>query len=244
MSQTHEAWLAQKEQQSKQKQQKFMDNIAKRLGHPRMTSAPKREFVGAPSFWLDEKWDTDTAITNFTQHFLSVGGHVSKVSSRQEVTTIIAEKITNLSAKKVLLHHIEPLKQLQLEHVVEEEVNIQYWNSDSQKNWKQEAAQADIGIMQAEYAVAYTGSVLVTSSESKGRSVSLLPTVLIVIIPASAIVTRLGEVLTKLDEGGREQLPAGVHFISGPSRSSDIENDLTIGVHGPGVVFAIIVENE
>ena len=45
----------------------------------------------------------------------------------------------------------------------------------------------------------------------------------------------------ELDEQGREELPAGVHFISGPSRSSDIENDLTIGVHGPGIVYAIIL---
>ncbi|WP_179292148.1 LUD domain-containing protein, partial [Paenibacillus campinasensis] len=48
--------------------------------------------------------------------------------------------------------------------------------------------------------------------------------------------------LVRLDEAGREQLPAGVHFISGPSRSADIENDLTIGVHGPGIVYAILVD--
>jgi L-lactate utilization protein LutC len=38
-------------------------------------------------------------------------------------------------------------------------------------------------------------------------------------------------------------MPAGVHLVSGPSRSADIENDLTIGVHGPGDVHVIIVDS-
>lgn len=89
--------------------------------------------------------------------------------------------------------------------------------------------------------MAYTGSVVVLSAKEKGRSVSLLPTVLFIVIPVERLKTRLGEVLVGLDEAGREALPAGVHFITGPSRSSDIENDLTIGVHGPGIVYALIV---
>lgn len=107
--------------------------------------------------------------------------------------------------------------------------------------WKARSAEADIGIVMADHAVAYTGSVAVMSSPHKGRSVSLLPTVLIIVIPVSRLKTRLGEVLLQFDELGAGQLPAGIHFISGPSRSSDIENDLTIGVHGPGIVYAIIV---
>ncbi len=107
--------------------------------------------------------------------------------------------------------------------------------------WRARAAEADFGIVIADHAVAYTGSVTVLSAPNKGRSVSLLPTVLFIIIPVERLKTRLGEVLATFDEAGREQLPAGIHFISGPSRSSDIENDLTIGVHGPGIVYALIV---
>jgi L-lactate dehydrogenase complex protein LldG len=61
------------------------------------------------------------------------------------------------------------------------------------------------------------------------------------ILPVERLQTRLGEVMIRFDASGRESLPAGIHFISGPSRSSDIENDLTIGVHGPGVVYALLV---
>lgn len=113
--------------------------------------------------------------------------------------------------------------------------------SNSRERWLAHAAEADFGVVLADHAVAYTGSVVVKSAANKGRSVSLLPTALFVLIPRDRLKTRLGEVLKPLDEAGREALPAGIHFISGPSRSADIENDLTIGVHGPGIVYALII---
>jgi L-lactate dehydrogenase complex protein LldG len=48
--------------------------------------------------------------------------------------------------------------------------------------------------------------------------------------------------MVKIDEMTRSnQLPAAINFITGPSRSSDIENDMTIGVHGPKKVYALIL---
>lgn len=105
------------------------------------------------------------------------------------------------------------------------------------------AAAADIGIVIADCAVASTGSIAVTSSPAKGRSVSLLPPALLAIVPVSRLKTRLGEGFAEFDRTPPGQLPAGIHFISGPSRSADIENDLTIGVHGPGAVFAILLDD-
>lgn len=125
------------------------------------------------------------------------------------------------------------------------------------------AARADFGICAAAHAVAYTGSVVMLSSAGHGRSVTLLPNLLFVPVPSERLATRPGEVLRTFGEacGGDgvsapdertgfsgaarradcSRLPAGIHFISGPSRSADIENDLTIGVHGPGIVYAILI---
>ena len=115
------------------------------------------------------------------------------------------------------------------------------WNTDEDTNWKASAANADLGIVLADHAAAYTGSLTVLSSKEKGRSVSLLPTALIVLLPIERLKTRLGEILAPLDQIARKDLPAGIHFISGPSRSADIENDLTIGVHGPGIVHVLLI---
>jgi len=240
-SEKHQQWLEQLTEQSKAKQQKFMNNISSRLGHPRMTEAPQHPFRGAPDFWSEKNWTTEQCVEQFTVNFLSVGGHVQRCNDMDQVADFIASKAKEMNPSHIVRQDEQELEALSLENLIPD-ATVKVWNSEAETLWKSEAAQADFGIVYADHAVAYTGSVVVKSAKEKGRSVSLLPTVLFIVIPASRMVTRLGEVLITLDEAGRENLPAGIHFISGPSRSSDIENDLTIGVHGPGVVYALIVD--
>ena len=240
-SEKHQQWLDQLTARSKAKQQKFMNNISSRLGHPRMEEAPQHPFRGAPDFWSEKNWSTEQCIEQFTVNFLSVGGHVQRCDNMNQAANFIASKAKEMSPSNIVRQDEQELAALSLESLIPS-ATVKVWNSDTEMLWKSEAAQADFGIVYADHAVAYTGSVVVKSAKEKGRSVSLLPTVLFIIIPASRMVTRLGEVLITFDEAGRENLPAGIHFISGPSRSSDIENDLTIGVHGPGIVYALIVD--
>lgn len=242
-TQEHQRWLDEMKEKSKKKQESFMNNISKRLGHARLNEAPKHPFRGAPDFWQEMSWNKQDRIDKFTENFKAVGGHVASCKDIAEVAQFIADKAQEMGAQRILRQDQALLSELGLEQKLQG-VITEVWNQDAEKNWIQEAAQADFGIVQADYAVAYTGSVVATSAKHKGRSVSLLPTVLFLIIPTSILATTLGEVLTTFDERGRADLPAGIHFISGPSRSSDIENDLTIGVHGPGVVFAVLLEDE
>lgn len=98
------------------------------------------------------------------------------------------------------------------------------------------------GLTWVDYAAAELGSVAVCSSPEQGRSVSLLPPVFVAFVPAERLFYTRRAVLEEVARRHREgRGPSSITFITGPSRSADIENDLTIGVHGPGVVAAVIV---
>ncbi|PZD96304.1 lactate utilization protein C [Paenibacillus sambharensis] len=240
MADTHKEWLEQLEEQSKAKQESFMTGIAKKLGRSRVTEPPAHPFRGAPDFWRTFQWPLEERIERFTDHFKAAGGNVERLSNLEDVKAFVVKLAADMNARYIIRQQETELDSLGLEEALPE-ANLSVWNSDPTENWKARAAEADIGIVMADYAAAYTGSITVLSAARKGRSVSLLPTVLIAVIPLERLKTRLGEILVQFDERGREQLPAGIHFISGPSRSADIENDLTIGVHGPGIVYALLV---
>ncbi|WP_248924252.1 LutC/YkgG family protein [Paenibacillus hamazuiensis] len=240
MAETHKELLERLERESRAKQQEFMNFIAGKLNRPRVTEPPKRPFRGAPDFWNSFEWPVEERISKFIENFKAVGGHAHRLASMEEVKDFIAGKAEEMGAKYVLRQDQQELADLGLEAAIPS-ARISVWNEDPGEDWKARAAESDFGVVLADYAAAYTGSITVLSAKTKGRSVSLLPTVLFAIIPVERLKTRLGEILPEFDRMGRENLPAGIHFISGPSRSADIENDLTIGVHGPGIVYALIV---
>lgn len=239
---TNRSWLSRLEEQSRKKQEQFMDGIAAKLGRDRVRTAPEHPFRGAPDFWKEFEWPLEERITQFTSNFEAAGGHVVRLNHREEVSRFIRDKAMEMSAATILRQQEDALDHLGLEQSLPEALVLS-WNDAADTDWRAVAARADFGIVMADYAAAYTGSITVKSAPHKGRSVSLLPTVLMAIIPIERMVTRLGEILVQFDQAGREQLPAGIHFISGPSRSADIENDLTIGVHGPGIVYAVLVDS-
>jgi len=103
-------------------------------------------------------------------------------------------------------------------------------------------ASANCGITSADYALADTGSLVLFSSETEPRLVSLLPPCHIAIVPESALLTSLEELFT------REPMPAdrssAMVILTGPSRSADIEMILVRGVHGPGEVHVVFVAGQ
>lgn len=244
MAEDHREWLDHLDQRSRAKQEEFLGKIASRLRRPRLTQKPRQPYRGAPEFWNCYDGSEDDNLQRFTQSFEAAGGYVIRADSIQDAGRFMTEKALELKAKRILRHDRPALADLGLESSLPEvKVQVWNWNREVAEDWKARAAEADIGIIMADYAVAYTGSIAILSGPDKGRSVSLLPAVLFAVIPIASLVTRLGEVLTAFDRAGREGLPAGIHFISGPSRSADIENDLTIGVHGPGIVYAVLVSD-
>src|SRR5437588_1098923 len=91
----------------------------------------------------------------------------------------------------------------------------------------------DVGITAAQAAIAETGTLVLESESERHRLVSLLPPVHIAIIKADDICLTLGDALRYVRRGGQSGMSRAITFITGPSRTADIELTLTIGVHGP-----------
>ncbi|SDT85958.1 L-lactate utilization protein LutC, contains LUD domain [Verrucomicrobium sp. GAS474] len=89
------------------------------------------------------------------------------------------------------------------------------------------------GVTACEALVAQTGSVLVTSKESGGRALTVLPPHHVVVATAAQLVPDLPAAFERLREVHGKALPSMISFITGPSRTGDIERILVLGAHGP-----------
>jgi len=98
---------------------------------------------------------------------------------------------------------------------------------------KEELERCDAGVTECESLVAQTGSICVTSHSSGGRALSVLPPHHLVVARQAQLVPDLTAALSDVDAKYRENLPSFISFISGPSRTGDIERILVLGAHGP-----------
>ena len=104
---------------------------------------------------------------------------------------------------------------------------------------RQAAANAEVGITSADYALADPGALVLLSSSHEDRLISLLPSVHIAVVPSHVVVSGLDELFTVLPDPSK--VSSSMVFIAGPSRTGDIEMKLTLGVHGPREIYLVIV---
>ena len=91
----------------------------------------------------------------------------------------------------------------------------------------------DAGITECDALVAQTGSVLLTSVSAGGRALSVLPPHHVVIARVAQMVPDLPEAFALLRRKYEKNYPSFISFVTGPSRTGDIERILVLGAHGP-----------
>jgi len=96
-----------------------------------------------------------------------------------------------------------------------------------------ELEQCDAGISECDALVAQTGTVVVTSRTAGGRALSCLPPHHVVIARRGQLVPDLPMAFTVIKEKHGAKFPSMISFITGPSRTGDIERILVLGAHGP-----------
>jgi L-lactate dehydrogenase complex protein LldG len=98
---------------------------------------------------------------------------------------------------------------------------------------KFELEQCDVGITECDALIAQTGTVLVTSRSAGGRALSCLPPHHVVVARREQLVTDLPAAMAWLKQKYAGDYPSMISFITGPSRTGDIERILVLGAHGP-----------
>lgn len=172
----------------------------------------------------------------FRQSLEAVDGHCIVAQGEAEIADALTQIISALQKTKLRGQRIAISDAPELERVMHmtdleiEELGIAPNASD--------IFGFDVGITSVQAAIAETGTLVLDSTRERHRLVSLVPPVHIAIVKAATIYATLGETLSML-QSGKELSPA-ITFITGPSRTADIELTLTIGVHGPQELYVII----
>jgi L-lactate dehydrogenase complex protein LldG len=98
-----------------------------------------------------------------------------------------------------------------------------------------------VGITGCFCAIAETGTLMLCSGPESPATISLLPETHVAVVPVGRIVAGMEEAW-KLARAELGELPRAVNFVSGPSRTGDIEQTIVLGAHGPYRVHIVLVD--
>jgi L-lactate dehydrogenase complex protein LldG len=114
----------------------------------------------------------------------------------------------------------------------------------ARENLRQHVIDAYIGITSADYCMADTATLVMRTRPGQARSVSLVPSIHIAVIYLDQIIFDLKELYALLQwdpEAQKEGLTNCMTFISGPSKTADVEATMVHGAHGPREVFVYVI---
>lgn len=223
----------------------FLKEITKALGRSSLPETrPKLQLKSKPQWNVLQEKSQNELVSILKEQCKNINTDVEETTA-SNLKTCLHKVIRKYNGHSVVLWDDPRFKRFSID-TFDEEILTHVWNQEDSKNSRIKAERADVGITFSDITLAESATVILKSSKEKGRSVSLLPTSYIAIIPKSTIVPRLTQAASMISEQYRKdkKLPSCINFISGPSNSGDIEMNLVVGVHGPIRVTYIIVDEE
>ena len=168
----------------------------------------------------------ESEIGSFLDEVRKLSGVPQKVSPETipaALQTLLAEN----NIHKATAWHSDFFEQIGLENTLRN-MGVDLVSPNADKN---EMALCDLGITEADYLLPETGTLVLRSSSEKPRAVSLLPRIHLAIVRPEMLRADLHQVFAEASDSHY------LVFITGPSRTADIELTTTLGVHGPKNLF-------
>lgn len=194
----------------------------------------------------------DRLAERFEAELESLGCNSHRVSSTLELEEKLCTILGQFHAQSVVLSRNPVLFQFRVDKMLEGRgLRVVRWpeskaEGPGNSSFQGECFEAGVGITGVDFALAETGSLVLTSLTEGSQLTSLAPPVHIALYRRSQLRASLDEVLKDLPVAcnpSKSSPARSVVFISGTSRTADIEQILVRGVHGPRSVHAILVED-
>lgn len=215
----------------------FLARIAESSGSAERRPAPRPYSPPEPAPLADR-------IDRLIREHEAVGGIAHRVGSPAAAGERIVEILTEEGARTVVRGEAPAVFGRELDAALDGagiSVTVAHLASGSSRELlRSRAFEADAGVTAVDLAVAETGTLALLAAPGQGRAVSLLPPIHVAVLQARDVVEELSALFDAATSRGA--LPSALTFITGPSRTGDIEQQLTIGVHGPGKLHLVLIE--
>jgi L-lactate dehydrogenase complex protein LldG len=175
----------------------------------------------------------------------SEGGSSLFEAPTEELEVLFAQEFTKLQGKFAFCVDEQELHQ-QLQQLITEKQWTKIYCSEDKWNAKFSNTinleSCDASITGCESLVARTGTIVLSTANKSGRTVSVYAPIHICIAYTKQLVFDVKDALLSIKEKHQGKIPSLITFATGPSRTADIEKTLVTGVHGPKEVYCFLVE--
>ena len=174
------------------------------------------------------------------------------VKKNEEPAVIFAEEFSKLQGNFVFCKNEQDLK-LQLSNLIQQKKWGKVYCIETQLRSILQAIEipnynnlssCEVAVTGCEYLVARTGTIVMNSAQTSGRTISVYAPIHICIAYSNQLVYDVKDALQNMKEKYTNGFPSFTTFASGPSRTADIEKTLVTGVHGPKEVFCFLVDSK
>jgi L-lactate dehydrogenase complex protein LldG len=238
------------------KRDNMLERIRKALGKPLGGPSTAR---GATPSWPDlgpvlPPISAEELVPKFEEELRKVSGVAWRVGSVAALEETVRGILTSAQARRVVLTRSPLLDRLGLAMKLRSlGLDVATWEGEraagatgAEASFRKQCFSAEVGISGVEFVLAESGTLVLASRTEGSQLASLAPPIHVALYQRSQVYATLEEVLERLPvpREPREPLPGrAVVFITGPSRTADIEQILIRGVHGPREVHAVLVED-
>lgn len=230
--------------------EQMLTQIANILGRSQFVPEPL-----PPFHWQVDQLDAGELVLQLMDEVKNVGGQAVQLNSELEINEYLesllptsldipialsdGEALDRLGIQERLERSgrriVPPLKQFLQTQPGEETTTLV-------ERYKTLLLEASVGITTADFGLADTGTLVIVSGNEQHRLISLLPPVHICLLDSTRILPSLTDLLAHLRDrfSDAESAPRSMTCITGPSRTADIEQTITMGVHGPRSLHLIL----